>query len=99
MIESLAGGWITTARELLADTRKLNRERKAYRIGIAEAVERMVPPGEAGRAARCLCAGQVVLRTRPWLRFVETRFGYNTRISTWRPAFLNRADLGAHAAS
>jgi hypothetical protein len=45
MIESLAVRGITTGRGLLADTRKLNRERKAYRAGIAEAVQRMVRPG------------------------------------------------------
>ena len=99
MIESLAVRGITTARGLLADTRKLNRERKAYRAGIAEAVQRTVRPGWAVRAARCLSAGQVALRTRPCLRFVETRFGHDTRILPRRPASLNRADLGAHAAS
>jgi AcrR family transcriptional regulator len=45
MTESLAVGWTTTARGLLADTRKLNRERKTYRAGIAEAVRRIVQPG------------------------------------------------------
>jgi AcrR family transcriptional regulator len=45
MIESLAVGWTTTARGLIADTRRLKRERKAYRAGIAEAVERIVRPG------------------------------------------------------
>jgi len=45
MIESLAVGWTTTARGLVADTRKLNRERKAYRASIAEAVQRIVRPG------------------------------------------------------
>ena len=45
MIESLAVGWTTTARGLLADPRKLNRERRAYRDGITEAVERIVRPG------------------------------------------------------
>jgi AcrR family transcriptional regulator len=45
MIESLAVGWTTTARGLLADRRKLNRERLAYRAGIAEAVSRIVRPG------------------------------------------------------
>jgi hypothetical protein len=44
-IESLAVGWTTTARGLLASPRKLNRERKAYRAGIAEAVQRIVRPG------------------------------------------------------
>jgi hypothetical protein len=32
MIESLAVGWTTTARGLLVDQRKLNRERSAYRL-------------------------------------------------------------------
>jgi AcrR family transcriptional regulator len=45
MTESLAVGWTTTARGLLADTRQLNRERRAYRDGIAEAVQRIVLPG------------------------------------------------------
>jgi hypothetical protein len=45
MIESLAVGWTTTARGLLADRRKLNRERVAYGAGIAEAVSRIVRPG------------------------------------------------------
>jgi AcrR family transcriptional regulator len=45
MIESLAVGWTTTARGLLADARKLNRERRAYRAGIAEAVRRIARPG------------------------------------------------------
>jgi AcrR family transcriptional regulator len=44
MIESLAVGWTTTARGLLADPPKLNRERKAYRAGIAEAAQRIVRP-------------------------------------------------------
>jgi AcrR family transcriptional regulator len=43
-IESLAVGWTTTARGLLADKRKLNRERKAYRAGIVKAVGRIVRP-------------------------------------------------------
>lgn len=42
IIESLAVGWTKTARGLLVDTRKLNRERTAYRAGIAEAVQRIV---------------------------------------------------------
>jgi AcrR family transcriptional regulator len=45
VIESLAVGWTTTARGLLADARKLNRERRAYRAGIAEAAQRIVRPG------------------------------------------------------
>ena len=45
MTESLAVGWTTTARGLLADTRKLKRERRAYRDSIAEAVKRIVSPG------------------------------------------------------
>jgi AcrR family transcriptional regulator len=45
MIESLAVGWTTTARGLLVDARKLNRERSAYRAGVAEAVERIVRTG------------------------------------------------------
>jgi AcrR family transcriptional regulator len=44
LIESLAVGWTTTARGLLVDTRKLNRERNTYRAGIAEAVQRIVRP-------------------------------------------------------
>jgi AcrR family transcriptional regulator len=44
LIESLAVGWTTTARGLLVDTRKLNRERNSYRAGIAEAVQRIVNP-------------------------------------------------------
>jgi AcrR family transcriptional regulator len=44
MIECLAVGWTTTARGLLVDTRKLKRERSAYRSGIAEAVRRIVRP-------------------------------------------------------
>lgn len=47
MIESLAVGWTTTARGLLADQRKLNRERSAYRAGIAEAVQRIVRTGKS----------------------------------------------------
>jgi AcrR family transcriptional regulator len=42
LIESLAVGWTTTARGLVVDQRKLNRERNAYRAGIAEAVQRIV---------------------------------------------------------
>jgi AcrR family transcriptional regulator len=42
MIESLAVGWTTTARGLLLDTRTLKRQRKTYRSGIAEAVQRIV---------------------------------------------------------
>jgi len=45
LIESLAVGWTTAARGLLVDTSKLKRERKAYRAGIAEAVQRIVQPG------------------------------------------------------
>jgi AcrR family transcriptional regulator len=45
LTESLAVGWTTTARGLLADTRRLNRERAAYRDGVAEAVGRIVRPG------------------------------------------------------
>jgi AcrR family transcriptional regulator len=44
MIESLAVGWTTTARGLLVDTRRLKRERSAYRAGIVEAVRRIVGP-------------------------------------------------------
>jgi AcrR family transcriptional regulator len=44
MVESLAVGWTTTARGLLVDKRKLSRERRTYRAGIAEAVERIVHP-------------------------------------------------------
>jgi AcrR family transcriptional regulator len=44
LIESLAVGWTTTARGLLVDEPKLRRERRAYRAGIAEAVQRMVRP-------------------------------------------------------
>ena len=45
MIESLAVGWTTTARGLLVDDRKLNRQRRAYRAGIVEAVQRIVRTG------------------------------------------------------
>jgi AcrR family transcriptional regulator len=45
LIESLAVGWTTTARGLVVDQRKRNRERSAYRAGIAEAVERIVRTG------------------------------------------------------
>ena|ERR1700760_2676086 len=45
MIESLAVGWTTTARALLLDPRTLKRERKTYRAGIAEAVQRIVHTG------------------------------------------------------
>jgi AcrR family transcriptional regulator len=44
MTESLAVGWTTTARGLLAGSRKLKRERRAYRDGIADAVRRIVSP-------------------------------------------------------
>jgi AcrR family transcriptional regulator len=47
MIESLAVGWTTTARGLLVDTRKLNRERNTYRAAIAEAVQRIVRTGSS----------------------------------------------------
>jgi AcrR family transcriptional regulator len=44
-VESLAVGWTATARGLLVDTPKLKRERRAYRAGIAEAVQRIVRAG------------------------------------------------------
>ena len=42
IIESLAVGWTTSARGLVVDQRKQNRERNAYRAGIAEAAQRIV---------------------------------------------------------